>query len=65
MKTDGVGVMKDKDLNLEETESSYTLTGSGSPEGRVQGTGKGNRSDYVVWTDAPVCMCERGACGRG
>jgi hypothetical protein len=24
-----------------------------------------NRTGCVVWTDAPACMCERGAWGRG
>jgi hypothetical protein len=34
---EGVGVMKDKELKLEEIEVSHTLGGSG--EGRVQGRG--------------------------
>ncbi len=34
-KEEGVGVMKVKEVNLEETEASLTL--GGSEEGRVQG----------------------------
>ena len=34
----GVGVMKDKELKLEEIEVTHTLGGAG--EGRVQGRGK-------------------------
>ena len=38
-KTEGVGVMKDRELNLEGTEASHTLGGAG--EDRVRGRGKG------------------------
>ena len=37
-KVEGVGVMKDKELKLEEIEASLTLGGAGA--GRVQGRGR-------------------------
>jgi hypothetical protein len=63
--------MEDKELKLDEVESSLTLVGA--EEGGVQGEGSGEelsllsgtherRSQIsVVITDGPVCMCERGA----
>ena len=37
-KVEGVGVMKDKEIKLEEIETSHTLGGAG--KGGVQGRGK-------------------------
>ena len=38
--------MRDKELNLEETEDSHTLGGTG--EGRVQGRGEGDRVSMLL-----------------
>ncbi len=43
--TEGVSVMKDKELKLEETEASHTIGGSG--EGRDHVRGKWRGSDYL------------------
>ncbi len=50
-KVDCVGVMKDKEIQVEEVEVSHTLGGSG--EGRVHGWGKyrGWRQMYCSQTD--------------
>ena len=43
---EGVGVMKDKELKLEETEASHTLGGAG--EGRVQVRGSEEGVDATL-----------------
>ena len=45
-KVEGVGVVKDKELEFEETEASLTLGGSG--EGRVQERRKGETTKLVL-----------------
>ena len=48
-KVQGVGVMKDKVVKVEEIEVSHTLGGSG--EGRVQGRGKGRGCTFYSDTE--------------
>ena len=57
MNSEGVGVMKDKELMVEETEASHTL--GGSIKYTYQSHWFSHRTGYVVCTDAPVCMCEQ------
>ncbi len=48
--------MKDKELKVEETESSFTLGGAIKYTSIHQSCWCTNRAGFVVWTDAPACM---------
>ena len=56
--------MKDKEVNLEDTESSNTLGGTIRYTLIHQSHWCSYRGGSVVWTDTPVWMCDRETRGR-